>query len=375
MSDRPPKTPRAAHRRASSNLAPVKTPATLAEVARLAGFSTATVSRAFNFPDKVKPEVRQRILDVAKLVRYRPNRLVSGVLHGRVPILGVVLNVLNTAFMPELLGGVFEACETAGYSCMVYDSAARQEREVNALKLCIQHRLSGIILFPVDNESLERSQILTEIGELDVPVVTLMSPIAALPEAPLVGNDDYKGALAAVGHLIELGHRRILHLSGSDAHYRSSDERLRGYRDAYTRAGLAVPRDLVRIAGFGPGMQTWRILEELEFKGKTRPYTAIFAASDYVANRAIQFFQSRGIQVPQQVSIVGFGDLPLCELTWPPLTSVNQDFHRVGVMAAQVCLDRVKRKPTNEASPWLVPVSLIVRESTGPIARIRKRPS
>lgn len=334
----------------------------------MSGFSTATVSRTFNEPHKVSPDVRQRIQHVAEILRYRPNRLVSGVLRGRVPILGAVLNVLNVAFMPELLGGIFEACEEAGYSCLVYDSAAQPEREINALKLCIQHRLAGILLFPLDQESHKRNQVLAEIDELGVPVVALMSPVSTALDAPLVGNDDYQGAFEAVTHLIELGHRNILHLSGSATHYRSSDERLRGYQDAYIRAGLPIPEGLVRTAGFGLELETWRILEEFEAISGGRRYTAIFAASDYVACRALQFFQSRGIRVPADISIIGFGDLPLSELSWPPLTTVNQNFRRVGAAAGEACLGLARPQPVPTEFPQLVPVRLIIRESTAPLA-------
>jgi len=366
IDDAPSQLQKLSRKRKSSRSPDAKLPSTLAEVARLSGFSTATVSRTFNEPEKVKLEVRRRITDVAELLRYRPNRLVSGVLRGRVPIVGIVINVLNAAFIPELLGGIFEACERAGFSCMVYDSNAEPEREVDALKLCIQHRLAGVLLFPLDKENHERNKILAEIDELGMPVISMMSSVSTAPDAPLVANNDYQGALEAVTHLIELGHTEILHLSGSQSHYRTSDERVRGYLAAHIRAGLKIRENLIRSAGFGPQIETWNILRELEAAPGMRPYTAIFAATDYTAIKALQFFYKHGIRVPEQVSVAGFGDLPMSDLTFPPLTTVNQNFHQLGMQSAQVCIALSEKQDLEAESPQLIPVRLVVRESTGP---------
>lgn len=341
-------------------------PASLIEVARRSGFSTATVSRAFNNPEKVMPETRDAILKIADELKYRPNRLVGGVIRGQAPIIGILISNLNTSYIPQILGGVFETCEAHHFTCMVYDAATRIDQEVNALKLCVQHRLAGILYCPIVLPDEDRSAVLQEIDEIGIPVVYFDSKFSPDAPVPLVGNDDYQGAYDAVTHLIELGHRRILHLQGVENYYRTSVERRRGYEAALKTAGIKPDPNLIRTCGFDAGEKTHAILEELELPNGDRPYTAIFAASDYAAMASMQFFHRRGVNIPGDVSIIGYGDLEGSSLVYPPLTTVNQHFRDVGSQAAEVCLKYI----TNELRPadetLLIPTSLVLRESTAP---------
>lgn len=345
---------------------PTNRPTPLSVVAKQSGFSPATVSRAFNQPNLLSPETRDRILQVAASLKYRPNRLVNGVIYGRVPIIGVVMNSLKASFMSELLGGIFKSSASHDYSCLIYDAVRDVAKEVNALRQCLEHRLSGIIYYPTDLASQEKTEILAEIDDLGIPMVYLMDSAQHGGESPLVANDDFKGAFSAVSHLIELGHRKILHLMGTHTGYRTSDERLRGYLEAHASAGLKVIKSLLKPGGFGPAEQTERILAQLESQAGGRPYTAIFAAGDHAAMSAIRFFQRKGVRVPEEVSVVGFGDLEASDRISPALTTVNQNFEELGLRAAEICIRGAKREPLDPDLLQAVPVRLIVRESSGP---------
>jgi len=331
--------------------------ASSADVAKLAGVSTATVSYVLNNRRdlSITETTRQRVLAAAKEIEYRPNRLVSGVLRGKSNLVAIVSASLGSDFHSRIVGAICQELSGAGYQSFVAqaENDTEAERQVN---LMVEHRVDGIIAMTSAWAWLRRS-VLPE--RLKVVVVDSRdySDIA-----DCVASDDVKGARLAVDHLVGLGHRRIAFWSKvwNGSSYR---DRLQGYCDAMAAVGIAPDASLMLEQPESPR----RFAIEVSAILKTPdPPSAFFCTNDITAMFVRKAAEEIGLRVPDDVAVVGYSGQSYS--TAYDLTTIDQQPEQMGRTAARVMLNRIgnAERPT---AVELTPVELVVRSSTVAMAR------
>jgi DNA-binding LacI/PurR family transcriptional regulator len=343
---------------------------TLATVADALGVSRTTVSNAYNRPDQLSPELRERVLEAARALGYAgPDPVARTLRRGRTGALGLILGeALSCAFCDPaaviVLQGVTGVCERHGFGLLLVPDAPSTGPDVVRMALVDGFLVAG------EPEGTERLRTVIERG---LPFVVLDAP--EQPGAPWVGIDDRAAAGAAARHLLDLGHRRFAVISGSlspdgiqgratlarqyGARYRGAKQRLIGYREALDEAGVdwaGVPVE-ERPNSFRAGATAAGVLLDRA----SRP-TAILATTDELALGALAAVAERGIDVPGELSIVGFDDAPSAARARPPLTTIRQPLADKGAVSARLLLEPTDEPPAR----YELPTELVVRASSAP---------
>jgi LacI family transcriptional regulator len=331
--------------------------ASIKAVARLAGVSVATVSRVLNDSGPVREETRQRILEVVESLGYVPHGAARSLTTNQTDTLGVLLPDIYGEFFSELIRGIDSAARRQGYHVLVSGSHEDRE-EVRAVLRALRGRVDGLILMTPTADMLEA---LRSIPPDSIPTVLLNCPPGGLP-FDSINVDNHGGAVAMVRHLAGLGHRRIAFIQGPPDNY-DARERLRGYRDAVRELGLETGRKL-EIRGDFTEEAGCRAGERL-LKLPAHP-SAVFSANDAMAIGCLHALREAGVQVPEEMAVAGFDDIPIARFMSPPLTSVGVPIAALGALALERLLETVRerdgnRSPHNEE----LPPTLIVRGSCG----------
>ncbi len=334
---------------------------TLADIASAAGVTRMTVSNALNNREGVSAETRDRIRELAGDMGYVTNWVAKKLSDSRNPsdtgIIGVIAEI-HTPFMAQVAAAISSAVRDRGRDLLVY-SLPEPGKDVpgNVLDLLL-HAVDGVIsVLPRDTGDL------LTLANARVPMVTV-DRLCDDTTLPSVGADSYQGACLAMRHLIELGHHRIAFLAGEERRF-SARERLRAYRDTMREAGLPVSEDDIVAAGYlgEPGRHA---MEEL-LSHPQRP-TAIFAANDVSALGAMEAIDAAGLSVPDDISIVGFDDIPAASQMRPGLTTIRQPYAAMGSAAVDLLFE-VKDRRSNQAhgaKQLLLATELVVRGTTAP---------
>jgi LacI family transcriptional regulator len=342
--------------------------ADLADVARQAGVSTSTASRALNRPEMVSREVVMRVREAAETLGYAPNPFARS-LRARVSkTLGLIVPDNTNPFFAEVAKGIEAACFRAGYTLILCNSDRSLEKESAQARLLYEKRVDGVLLFNTSDASAPTIEWLLA---RSMPTVLLERRPPGLA-VDCVISDNADGVRSAIAHLAGLGHRRIACLLGDlgTSHYA---ERLAAYRATVRELGLATEEDLVRtdLITYADGQ---RAAEDL-VRGADPP-TALFCATDTLAIGAVRGVAIAGRRVPDDVSIVGYGDTAPAAYQQPPLTAVAQEKLAVGARAVRVLLLRLAQHARGQE--WqprtqVVSTRLVVRQSSG-VARSPRGP-
>ncbi|MBN2712674.1 MAG: LacI family DNA-binding transcriptional regulator [Planctomycetes bacterium] len=333
---------------------------TLKEIATCSGCSVTTVSRVLRQQGDISEDTRVRVMDAAKKLKYRPNFLVRGIQTGKTMTIGMV--TLLSDYHAQILQGVHDRLIEDEYVAIVLrndkkpDGSFAQESETNQIHRLVDRRIDGIIMTPVEDE--ENEAYLREIRNHELPLVLVDRD---MPNAAsnFVGSDDYLGGKMAAEHLLENGHRRIAHLAGPDF-VTTARLRKEGFLDALKAAGI---NDSVVITDktFADGMAQAREL----LSSADRP-TAIFTANDLLAAGTYKAAAELGISIPDDLSVVGFGNLSFGEMINPALTTFDQQPYNIGRIAADMLLEMINPEASaHESKPvkkHLAPI-LIPRKS------------
>jgi len=340
---------------------------TIRDVARHASVSVATVSRVLNGKGPANADTERRIREAARRLRYVPHGGARSLITRRTQSIGVLLPDLYGEFFSELIRGIDVAARRAGYHLLLSGSHG-DIREAEAMARAMRGRVDGLVVLVPD----VRPSVLRENLPEHFPVVCLDNP-SAVGEFDSVRIDNSGGAESVVRHLARLGHRRIAFIGGPPGNQDAS-ERLRGYRRALRRAGLALSKDLEIPGTFREeaGYEACRKILDLE----PRP-TAVFAANDSMAVGLLYACRESGVSVPDQLAIAGFDDIPIARFMTPPLTSVRVPIADLGTLAAETLLTRLaERAPARAAArrDILLPTTLVVRASCGAPHPVREEP-
>ena len=334
----------------------LKKPVTLHDIAREAGVSFNTVSRALNDKPDVSEETKRRVLEVARRLDYRPNRLARGLRQRRTATIGVVVADLANPFFAEVVEGIDRVCTARGYGLVLANTEEDPARELAAVHSLVERQVDGVLLAPTQRD-LASLHYLVKRG---VPF-SLLARFFKDFAAQAVINDDREGARLAVAHLLSRGHRRILFLNGPP--YNSSALlRLEGYRLAHAEAGLPVDETLILTTNARMDGGETAVANALRNK---LSFTAVFCFSDYVAFGALRALRRAGCRIPADVAVMGYDDVAFAELVNPPLSTVRIAKTRLGATAAQILLARIEGAETKGGETLItLPPELVVREST-----------
>jgi DNA-binding LacI/PurR family transcriptional regulator len=337
-------------------------PATLADVAREAGVVAMTASRAINNSGYVSDKVRARVLKAAQRLRYRPNVLARQLKVRRLNTVGVMLPDIANPFLTELLDGVKQIFEQAGYTVFFTTAGRGVEQERAGLQALVDHRVDGLVI--ATRGTLIGDAVVKELARQNVPIVTIGRPVANA-HVDCITADHYQGAFDVTTHLIERGHRRIgfIGISPEDAH---TLRRYQGYEAALRKAAIAVEARYTVGPAIAPAYATQEdgYAGMIELAKLKLPPTAVFARNDFAAIGALRAAHALGLKVPEQMAIAGFDDIPLAAYTTPPLTTVQQPIAEQGRIAAKLLLDRIEGRFKGRYELRSMGCKLIVREST-----------
>lgn len=344
------------------------------EVARRSGVSMATVSRALNARPGVSADTRERVERIARELGYLPNQQARSLVRRQSDTVGLIWDTTYASlgrrvlFLGDLLIGLKLALADTGYHLMLVSPKAADEDLHAFERVAAQHSLAGVVLMGVD-EHLPAVHALITSG---MPVVGLDLPVRG-ERASYVSTESQAGAVAAVRHLAELGHRRIATIAGP-ADQLPAIERLAGYIETMADLGLVVPDGYVVHGDYflDTGHRAMRELLAL-----ADPPTAVFVASDSMAVGACRAIGEAGLRVPDDISVVGYDDIELAAVVRPALTTIRQDYLAMGAAAVTLLTDLITARsagvPPDDAAtlPRLLPAVLVTRESSGPAPGVR----
>ncbi|MFA9444273.1 LacI family DNA-binding transcriptional regulator [Egicoccus sp. AB-alg6-2] len=330
---------------------------TMSDVARFAGVDVSTVSRALNerTAAMLRSETVERVLAAASELGYQPNVLARGLRTQRSHTVGMLLPDLTNPFFPPIVRGLEDALDAGGYTLIVTNTDNDARREARSLQSLVGRQVDGLV---VATSHLDSDEGTAAVGNL--PVV-LVNRRGTDPSVPAVVPDDAAGVTLAVRHLLDLGHRRIAHVAGP-TDTSTGRSRAEAFETFATDAGVYDPALVEHAAIFavGDGMEACqRLLEQHP------DVTAICAANDLLAIGCLRALRAAGRRVPQEVSLVGFNDMPLVDLIDPPLTTVRIPQYEMGRRAGELLLGLLDDPPARRArkAVELAP-ELVVRQST-----------
>jgi len=332
-------------------------PAVMADVARRAGVSHQTVSRVLNDHPNVRPETRERVRRAIDELAYRRNSSARALVTRRTNTLGVVAFDTTLYGPASTLFGIEQAAREAGYFISIVSLKTITAKSVSeALDYLAEQSVDGVIVIAPQRTAAEALAALPAA----VPVVAVEGGQA--PDRPVVCVDQRAGAAAATQHLLDLGHRTVWHIAGP-MDWLEAEARRDAWRDTLASAGAEQP-DVLSHGDWSPrsGYEAGRLLVERRAAGED--ITAVFVANDQMALGVLRALREAGLDVPRDVSIVGFDDIPEAEFFSPPLTTVRQDFAALGRNSIGVLLDQIEDGGSHPPPRVVVPASLIVRSST-----------
>jgi DNA-binding LacI/PurR family transcriptional regulator len=330
-------------------------PVTLEEIAKAAGFSVPTVSRALtNSSYPVSPATRQHIIEVAQALGYKPNLAARSLRTDQTNTIGIIVDDILSPFTPPIVRGIQDYLKPFDYLGLIVNSDWDPEIEQEAIDTLVSRPVDGILFVEYShfavNETLERS---------NKPYVFVHRLFGSNIRNSVVPDDHY-GATLAVRHLISLGHRRIAYINGPEG-WHTSQQRLAGYKDELTAHGLAInprliqPGDWEFEGGYSAAVNLLA-LNELP--------TAIFAANDVMTLGAICAIQNAGLHVPKDIAIVGYDNREFTRIVRPQITTVSMPVYEMGRTAAELLLKQIEEGP-QDTDEIKIKGSLFVRETCG----------
>jgi LacI family transcriptional regulator len=333
-------------------------PVNLEEIARLSGVSRSTVSRVINNHPRVNPKTRERVVDVIQRLDYHPSAAARRLAGGHTNILGLVIpmgvpRLFTDPFFPLLIQGVSQACSAHDHSVMLW--VAEPEYERRTIHQVLQNKMiDGVIIA----SAILDDPLLEAVVEGELPFV-LVGRHPNAPQVNYVDVDNLNSSREIVTYLLRLGYQRIGTISGPQNMIAGLD-RLEGYKTALRQWGVPVNPDLV-IEGDFTEEGGYKAMQRLI----PRQPQAIFAASDAMAIGALHALREVSLQVPEDVAVASFDDLPSATHSEPPLTTVRQPILRMGAVAAETLMDIIAH-PDMPPRCIILPTELIIRASCCP---------
>jgi LacI family transcriptional regulator len=328
---------------------------TIKDIAKELDISVSTVSRALqNHPD-ISEQTKGLVRECAKRLNYKPNIMASNLRTSKNTTIGVILPEFRHHFFASILDGIEQAANEAGYNIIICQTGENVEKEIQSIHTLIATRVAGILAgISKQTNSLHHLQ---EVINADIPLVLYDRPCPSLPCDQVV-SDDYMGAFKAVEYLIQTGCQRIM-LFSSSMQLEVAHRRYQGWRDALQRYNRSIDDSMIVICD----TRAQAIIETPKILKRSNKPDAIFCVNDDCASGVLYAAQILGLKIPDDLSICGFSDAPLCRNTSPMLTTVEQHGVEIGKHAMMHLLKRLNGY-NRIAQTEMIATDLIVRETT-----------
>ncbi len=329
------------------------------DIARIAGVSRGTVSRAFNERSDINKKTREKILKISRKLNYFPNPSARGLAKGRSECVGIVVPDLKNPFLPEMVSSIEKSAGKYGMSALLSITDNNIATQEKILVKMSSGQVDGLLITPC--ESPESIAMLNTMNA-KLPIICLKH-FSGL-QCSSVMFDDMLGAKLVIEHLVNLGHRKIAFLSPSLPEW-SINQRLVAYNDALKSFDITY-RKHFKLENSGSGTEIWNEIDRSVFeKPDKNPPTAIFAYDDIIALHALKAADSRGLKVPRDISIAGFDNISFSGIAGVPLTTVSVNSERLGETAMDLLMRILKSEvKTHEVHHIMLKPELIVRKST-----------
>ena len=335
---------------------------TIKDIAREANVSYATVSRALNHKYGVHPKTKELIFRIAKQLNYTPNAIARGLVTRQTQTIGLILPDITNPFYPEVARGVEEGAQEQGYSVFLCNTNWEPKREAEYIHLLSEKRVDGLVLASISNSAEEVERELPD----DIEVV-YVSNVPRNTERSYVEIDNIRGGFIATKHLIDAGFERIGFIGAVEGSF-TVDERLEGFRMAFERSGIPVEERYVHLGHFRQETG-YRVVREMIESGDYP--RAVFAENDLIALGVIQGVRDAGLEVPRDVAVVGFDDIPFASFQDVQLTTVYQPKYELGKLGARILVEQIAMSLAGDGEPSgrhsrriILEPELIVRGST-----------
>jgi LacI family transcriptional regulator len=326
---------------------------TIIDVAREAGVSYTTVSRVINSNEHVRLRTRERVMHVMESLGYEVNRQARGLAGGHFNIIGLLVPDLGTGYIGEIVRGIDAELSAAQYDLMLYTTHQRKGKEASYVATLARGSVDGLLLVLPRNPGAYREIL----NRQNVPYILIDHQGIGEADAA-VGATNKQGSFEATSYLLRLGHRRIGFITGT-LEMGCAQERLAGYQQALADYNGHADPQLVRVGDFH---QLRGYTAALELLSLPQPPTAIFASNDVSAFGAMDAIREKNLRIPDDISVVGFDDIPQASSVRPTLTTVRQPLEQMGRTAARLLLECLKN-PSQLAKRVELETTLIIRES------------
>jgi LacI family transcriptional regulator len=321
------------------------------DVAKTAGCSINTVSRALNGKSEVSSETKTRILEVAARLRYKPDRLARGLRSSKTGTIGVIVGDIGNPYFSMVVKGIVKTARAHDYNIVLQGTDEDYDREREAIQVILSERVDGVIIAPTQ----KGTETIVELGKSEVPFVLVSRYFTDLGTDYVI-MDDLQGGFLAAEHLIKQGHRHIAMVNGP-LHISSARERFEGYKKALSERGIEF--DASRVVSGALTIETgYRLAARLL---KRSAPSAIFAFSDFVAFGVLRAIRERGLRVPEDVAVVGFDDILFASCLETPLTTVSGSRRKLGSRAAELLIRKLAKEGPTKPTRIRLPVQLAVR--------------
>lgn len=320
--------------------------ATIKDVAKLAGVSITTVSHVINETRYVSDELKGKVFRAMKDLDYRPNTLARGLRSGKTKTIGLIIPDISNPYFAEFSRKIEDRGFEHGYNVILCNSDENPEKEILYIDVLFSKQVDGLIIFSTGNNSFSQLNLI----EHDIPiVVTDREPRGFNSDVVLI--DNFKGGYSATNYLISLGHRRIGCISGPSL-IRPSAQRVEGYLKALEEVDIQIDENIIRLGDFRVegGEKEMSFLMDV-----SDPPTAVFVCNDVMALGAMRAIQRKGKRVPEDVSIVGFDNIPVSRLVYPQLTTISQPIQEMAELAVELLIDKIKLKENQKYEKVLNP--------------------
>lgn len=328
--------------------------ATIKDVAKKTGLSTATVSRALNNKYGVKQETRDKVLAVAQDAGYTPNAVARGLVKSQTQSIGLIIPDISNPFYPEIVKGVEAGADENGYNIFLCNTNYKKDKQYQYVRLLAQKRVDGIILAPGSEESTIHND--RPVGA--IPVVYLCKRLTA-PDKSLVVIDDERGGFLATKHLIEQGYQSIGFIGAHEDGFLNG-QRFKGYQQAFEKYSMPIDERFI-FSGDFKRETGYRVIRRIIKSGDCP--RALFVENDLMALGVIQGIKEMGLGVPGDVAVVGFDDIPFAAFPEIGLTTVNQPKYKMGKIAVDMLLKKINNN-TAEPKKIILEPELVVRTSS-----------
>ena len=333
----------------------IKKNVTIKDIAKEVGLSAMAVSKALNNKSGVKPETREKILQAAKRLNYKPNTIAKSLKLNRTKTIGIIVSDSSQNFLAKVIRGIEDAAEKEGYSIILCNTDSNIDKEKKAINVLVNKRIDGIILVSSMLTGKEHIQFLEEIG---VPYLFLVRRSES-SDVDCVVNDNVLGSYLIISYLIKSSDTKI-HFLNLTENSPSAQDRLRGYKKALEEKG--IPYDPSIIYNVKPEIEEGYIAMR-QLLEKDESVRTVFCGCDVIAIGAMEALIEKGIKIPQDIRVAGYDDIEFAAYLRVPLTTVSQPKYLIGTKGVEILLRKI-RKQTEDVQTVVLRPSLVIREST-----------